>query len=122
MAQAHQDDRRAAYRALARATCEAASATATPHCMGFCLKSKLKERYAGRRMVGDGGGVLLPAIRGQVGLKDMRIHDLRRIAASWLVINGSNLPVIQSKLNHTSLHVDTSLCTPVICAGPAGLG
>lgn len=42
-------------------------------------------------------------IRKQVGLKDVRIHDLRRTAASWLAINGSNLPVIQSMLNHKSL-------------------
>ena len=33
----------------------------------------------------------------------MRIHDLRRTAASWLAFNGSNLPVIQSMLNHKSL-------------------
>lgn len=38
-----------------------------------------------------------------MGLKDVRIHDLRRTAASWLAINGSNLPVIQSMLNHKSL-------------------
>ena len=37
------------------------------------------------------------------GLKDVRIHDLRRTAASWLAINGSNLPVIQSMLDHKSL-------------------
>ena len=42
-------------------------------------------------------------IRKQVGLRDVRIHDLRRTAASWLAINGSNLPVIQSMLNHKSL-------------------
>ena len=42
-------------------------------------------------------------IRKQVGIKDVRIHDLRRTAASWLAINGSNLPVIQSMLNHKSL-------------------
>jgi integrase len=42
-------------------------------------------------------------IRKRVGLVDVRIHDLRRTAASWLAINGSNLPVIQSMLNHTSL-------------------
>ena len=42
-------------------------------------------------------------IRKKVGLKDVRIHDLRRTAASWLAINGSNLPVIQSMLNHKSL-------------------
>jgi integrase len=42
-------------------------------------------------------------IRKQVGLKDVRIHDLRRTAASWLAINGSNMPVIQSMLNHKSL-------------------
>jgi integrase len=42
-------------------------------------------------------------IRRRVGLKDVRIHDLRRTAASWLAINGSNLPVIQSMLNHKSL-------------------
>lgn len=42
-------------------------------------------------------------IRARVGLKDVRIHDLRRTAASWLAIDGANLPVIQSMLNHTSL-------------------
>jgi integrase len=38
-----------------------------------------------------------------VGLRDVRVHDLRRTAASWLAINESNLQVIQSMLNHTSL-------------------
>jgi integrase len=42
-------------------------------------------------------------IRARVGLNDVRIHDLRRTAASWLAINGANLPVIQQMLNHTSL-------------------
>jgi integrase len=42
-------------------------------------------------------------IRRRVGLTDVRIHDLRRTCASWLAINGSNLPVIQSMLNHKSL-------------------
>ncbi len=43
-------------------------------------------------------------VRRRVGLRDVRIHDLRRTAASWLAINGSNLPVIQSMLNHRSLN------------------
>jgi len=34
---------------------------------------------------------------------DLRIHDLRRMCASWLAINGENLPVIQRTLNHASL-------------------
>lgn len=42
-------------------------------------------------------------IRRRVGLQDVRIYDLRRTAASWLAINGSNLPVIQQMLNHRSL-------------------
>ncbi|HEV8620016.1 MAG TPA: site-specific integrase [Nitrospiraceae bacterium] len=42
-------------------------------------------------------------IRRRVGLNDVRIHDLRRTAASWLSIHGSNLQVIQSMLNHRSL-------------------
>jgi integrase len=42
-------------------------------------------------------------IRERIGLHDVRIHDLRRTCASWLAINGSNLPVIQSMLNHRSL-------------------
>ncbi len=42
-------------------------------------------------------------IRKRVGLNDVRIHDLRRTAASWLAIDGANLPVIQQVLNHTSL-------------------
>lgn len=43
-------------------------------------------------------------VRRRVGLRDVRIHDLRRTAASWLAINGSNLPVIQAMLNHRSLN------------------
>jgi len=42
-------------------------------------------------------------IRRRVGLDDVRIHNLRRTAASWLAINGSNLPVIQQMLSHKSL-------------------
>lgn len=42
-------------------------------------------------------------IRRTAGLTDVRIHDLRRTAASWLAISGENLPVIQRVLNHTSL-------------------
>ena len=42
-------------------------------------------------------------IRARAGLNDVRIHDLRRTAASWLAISGANLPVIQRMLNHTSL-------------------
>jgi integrase len=42
-------------------------------------------------------------IRDRIGLHDVRIHDLRRTAASWLAINGANLPIIQSMLNHRSL-------------------
>jgi len=42
-------------------------------------------------------------LRRRMGLPDVRIHDLRRTAASWLAINGSNLPVIQQVLNHRSL-------------------
>jgi len=47
--------------------------------------------------------VMWGKIRRRVGLRDVRIHDLRRTAASWLAINGSNLSVIQSMLNHRSL-------------------
>ena len=42
-------------------------------------------------------------IRERAGLHDVRIHDLRRTAASWLAIDGENLPVIQRVLNHSSL-------------------
>lgn len=42
-------------------------------------------------------------IRERVGLNDVRIHDLRRTAASWLAIAGENLPVIQQTLNHSTL-------------------
>ncbi|MDF0674228.1 MAG: site-specific integrase [Nitrospira sp.] len=42
-------------------------------------------------------------IRARVGLNDVRIHDLRRTTASWLAIDGANLPVIQKVLNHSSL-------------------
>jgi integrase len=43
-------------------------------------------------------------IRRRVGLRDVRIHDLRRTAASWLSINGSNIQVIAAMLNHKSLN------------------
>ncbi|MHC9062734.1 tyrosine-type recombinase/integrase [Nitrospira sp. CMX1] len=36
-------------------------------------------------------------------LGDVRIHDLRRTAASYLAISGENLPTIQNVLNHRSL-------------------
>ena len=56
---------------------------------------------------GSGAGLPWSIIGGASGrrwsLRDVRIHDLRRTAASWLAINGSNLPVIQSMLNHKSL-------------------
>ncbi len=42
-------------------------------------------------------------IRHRAGLDDVRIHDLRRTTASWLAIQGANLPVIQNVLGHTSL-------------------
>jgi integrase len=42
-------------------------------------------------------------IPGRIGLHDVRIHELRRTAASWLAIDGANLPVIQQVLNHSSL-------------------
>ncbi len=44
-------------------------------------------------------------IRQRAGLPDLRIHDLRRTCASWLAIDGANIPVIQKVLNHSSLAV-----------------
>ena len=44
-------------------------------------------------------------IRARAGLKDLKIHDLRRTCASWLACHGSNLSVIQQVLNHSSLAV-----------------
>jgi len=42
-------------------------------------------------------------IRKSAGLEDVRIHDLRRSVASWLVNSGTPLPVIQHVLNHSTL-------------------
>ena len=42
-------------------------------------------------------------LRRKMNLPDVRIHDLRRTAASWLSINGSNIQVISAMLNHKSL-------------------
>jgi len=42
-------------------------------------------------------------VRDRAGLRPIRIHDLRRTAASWLAIHGANLPTIQQVLNHASL-------------------
>lgn len=42
-------------------------------------------------------------VRRQCNLADVRIHDLRRTAASHLAINGENLTTIQKMLDHSSL-------------------
>ncbi|HIB43543.1 MAG TPA: recombinase XerD, partial [Nitrospina sp.] len=34
------------------------------------------------------------------GLKDVRIHDLRRTLGSWQAASGSSLPIIGKSLNH----------------------
>ncbi len=40
-------------------------------------------------------------IRQDAGLRDVRIHDLRRTLGSWLVAAGASLPVIGKALNHS---------------------
>jgi integrase len=47
-------------------------------------------------------------IRRRLNLQDVTIHDLRRTCASYLAIEGENLPTIQNVLNHRSL-VHTSI-------------
>ena len=42
-------------------------------------------------------------VRRRWNLQDVRIHDLRRTCASYLAIEGENLPTIQTVLNHRSL-------------------
>ena len=42
-------------------------------------------------------------VRSRWNMDDVRLHDLRRTCASYLAIQGENLPVIQSVLNHRSL-------------------
>jgi integrase len=42
-------------------------------------------------------------VRKVCNLTDVRIHDLRRTAASHLAINGENLSTIQKMLDHSSL-------------------
>ena len=46
-------------------------------------------------------------VRKQCNLKDVRLHDLRRTAASHLAINGENLTTIQKMLDHSSLQATT---------------
>jgi integrase len=36
----------------------------------------------------------------RAGIKDLRIHDLRRTLGSWQAITGSSLPIIGKSLNH----------------------
>jgi integrase len=43
-------------------------------------------------------------VRRRLNLDDIRLHDLRRICASYLAISGENLPTIQNVLNHRSLN------------------
>jgi len=40
-------------------------------------------------------------LRERSGLKDLRIHDLRRTLGSWQAAGGSSLPVIGKSLGHT---------------------
>ena len=40
-------------------------------------------------------------IRARAGVKDVRIHDLRRTLGSWLAANGYSLPLIGRVLNHS---------------------
>jgi integrase len=42
-------------------------------------------------------------IRIRAGLKDVRIHDLRRTLGSWLATSGESLPLIGRALNHTQV-------------------
>ena len=42
-------------------------------------------------------------IRSRWDMEDVHLHDLRRTCASYLAINGENLPTIQNVLNHRSL-------------------
>lgn len=42
-------------------------------------------------------------IRRRLNLHDVTIHDLRRTCASYLAIEGENLPTIQNVLNHSNL-------------------
>lgn len=42
------------------------------------------------------------AIRERAGMKDVRLHDLRRTVGSWLATSGASLPLIGSVLNHTN--------------------
>lgn len=40
-------------------------------------------------------------IRTRSGIKDLRLHDLRRTLGSWMVMGGESLPMIGRVLNHT---------------------
>ena len=42
-------------------------------------------------------------LRRQAGCPDVQIRDLRRTCASWMTMQGENLKVIQTVLNHTNL-------------------
>lgn len=42
-------------------------------------------------------------IKKKAGLRDVRIHDLRRTLGSWLVAQGATLPLIGKTLNHSSV-------------------
>ena len=39
----------------------------------------------------------------RAGIKDLRIHDLRRTLGSWQAAAGSSLPIIGKSLGHKSL-------------------
>jgi hypothetical protein len=48
-------------------------------------------------------------IRERAGTTDARIHDLRRIAGSWLAASGYGLPMIGRVLNHSQPSVKCCL-------------
>jgi integrase len=44
-----------------------------------------------------------PRIRQRAGIRDVRIHDLRRTLGSWLAAQGCSLPLIGKTLNHSDV-------------------
>ena len=45
----------------------------------------------------------MAAIRASAGIKDLRLHDLRRTLGSWQAALGTSLPIIGKSLGHTSV-------------------
>lgn len=71
-------------------------------CAAHCPASPwVFARASGERAVSVRNGFIVACKR--AGIEDMRIHDLRHTAASWMITEGAPLEVVKELLGHSSI-------------------